>query len=1067
MTNTIKVTKKSETFAVTWGDDVQIKSSGGTDTLYFKDVNQNDVTILKEQEDRNLIITISAEGKEDLKVTLLNYFAKDLKSPAHSVKNYKFEGGNILNIVDSGFITSEDLNFVFYPTKKGVVNGSVINDKIDMSLSEKGLTIDGNNGHDTIIGTNYDDTIYGGNGNDIITGGQGNDLLYGGNGDNTFIFNKNDGNDTIISGKGKDTIVIKEQINELTGYEWINGRDLVLSYGNNDFITIKDFSNGNSSVKTLISEFEDEAGTTKRNEFTLSDHIKYDISGESLSANLKTVNGTKLNDNINLKDFQGTKGLKIYGNDGNDTITGTDYRDTIYGGVGNDSIVGGKGNDKLYGDSGNNTYYFSYGDGVDTIYSGKGNDTVIFNKISGYLENFADLVFEKDKNNLIIKYTDKDSIVISDYFKGKSSINTVKIGDKVLEDFATDVAGKLNKRAFTTNKKGTVWTGTDIGDYISFADDEKTQNGKTIGFVIKTGKGNDFVDAGIGNDTLYGGNGQNNFNFDHGDGNDVLYIGNKNTDTDYIALQNAKVLSAVRKGNDVLITYGKENVEETDTILVKDYYKKKGNVKVTPIPVLDEESEEMANMSGAKSLDKYVNITADKKGKINGSFRNDILVGDDKNNTIYTGVGNDTVNAGLGNDKIYINGNGDKVLTFDTGSGNDTIYGYNKSTSTIVDLKDSADGVQYIKSGNDLIIERSYDEKSDKVTIKDYYKGDNSKLIIKAGNQELEVEDVNVTGTDKSEKIYTVAGDNTIVAGKGNDVINIIGDGKKDVYIKNADGNDTITGIENSTALNIHFEEIDDGVQLEFTKKGNDFIIRRSYSDTKGKAKTATTTITNLFKRGTDGSWLNTDKIHLFVKDDVPVDFDKISIGISGKGKIDGTPFADFILGSKGNDTINSNGGNDYLRGGKGNDTYNVLNLEDNIFIQDEKGNDTLNILNSNSWNVNFIFNVNKDGKFGMNEDNLFLYKDDEALEGWDGTVNSISNGITIEGFNSIEKIKTEDGGYIVTKELNALKEKVTSWLNTNNYDDVQSVLESGNSQDRDDLMAIFNSVDWQGLTIT
>lgn len=146
---------------------------------------------------------------------MLNYFAKDLKSPAHSVKNYKFEGGNILNIVDSGFITSEDLNFVFYPTKKGVVNGSVINDKIDMSLSEKGLTIDGNNGHDTIIGTNYDDTIYGGNGNDIITGGQGNDLLYGGNGDNTFIFNKNDGNDTIISGKGKDTIVIKEQINEL------------------------------------------------------------------------------------------------------------------------------------------------------------------------------------------------------------------------------------------------------------------------------------------------------------------------------------------------------------------------------------------------------------------------------------------------------------------------------------------------------------------------------------------------------------------------------------------------------------------------------------------------------------------------------------------------------------------------------------------------------------------------------------------------------------------------------------------------------------------------------------
>jgi hypothetical protein len=58
----------------------------------------------------------------------------------------------------------------------GTDDGATTADNIDLSMHSKAMTINGNDGADSIIGTSGNDTITGGAGVDIIDGGDGNDV---------------------------------------------------------------------------------------------------------------------------------------------------------------------------------------------------------------------------------------------------------------------------------------------------------------------------------------------------------------------------------------------------------------------------------------------------------------------------------------------------------------------------------------------------------------------------------------------------------------------------------------------------------------------------------------------------------------------------------------------------------------------------------------------------------------------------------------------------------------------------------------------------------------------------
>jgi Ca2+-binding RTX toxin-like protein len=85
-----------------------------------------------------------------------------------------------------------------------------------------------------------------------------------------------------------------------------------------------------------------------------------------------TIEGDSGNDSISVA--QNAAGQKIYGGDGNDTLTGGNGRDYIEGGDGNDVISGGLANDVIYGGGGNDSV--TGGGGNDYLDGGEGNDTL-------------------------------------------------------------------------------------------------------------------------------------------------------------------------------------------------------------------------------------------------------------------------------------------------------------------------------------------------------------------------------------------------------------------------------------------------------------------------------------------------------------------------------------------------------------------------------------------------------------------------------------------------------------------------------------------------------------------
>ena len=63
---------------------------------------------------------------------------------------------------------------------------------------------------------------------------------------------------------------------------------------------------------------------------------------------------------------------------------------------------------------------------------------------------------------------------------------------------------------------------------------------------------------------------------------------------------------------------------------------------------------------------------------VNGGAGNDIITGNNSDNTLNGGTGNDTLNGGLGNDRL-VGGSGNDIFQINTGTGRDVITDYTLS----------------------------------------------------------------------------------------------------------------------------------------------------------------------------------------------------------------------------------------------------------------------------------------------------------------------------------------------------------------------------------------------------
>ncbi|MFO0936356.1 MAG: calcium-binding protein [Gemmataceae bacterium] len=499
------------------------------------------------------------------------------------------------------------------------------------------------------------------------------------------------------------------------------------------------------------------------------------IIGESkvvtITNTLLTVNGKK------YANF-GAETVNLEGSEGNDSLIAPNYTGNVgysaYGG--DDVIVTGSGNDSIYG-----------GDGADSMTTGGGDDFIS--------ADAQDLAFNAGSGNNQMQFfnasgtitVDNSQITVNGAIRPTGTLTRLSI-------FSLDTNDLIDASAFSG------FTG--IYD----------QGGVNT---IKTGQGGSEVMSNSLDNTVYGGNGDDNLIGVNGP-----YI-NAGAGDDQISARFAYTTVIAGDGNDrVVLSTISGNVTMTDSI-------KNDNgliVTFSGIERLETGADVTNDVIDATAFKGYL-VLFDAGGSNTiyaGSGGSTIYLGySNLPNTVYGGAGDDFINAssggaatifgGDGNDTIYGSftygdwldgGAGDDSLTgyggADTiigGDGNDTLIGdYGPDTYPTTLDADLIDG----GNGNDTIFAdgtgpgtQVFGRDGD-----DFIRGGNSTYVEGGNGNDMITCDF---GTDQSNGvIFGGEGDDIIVAlggvklidgGGGNDTITA---GQFDCVIHGGDGNDNI-----------------------------------------------------------------------------------------------------------------------------------------------------------------------------------------------------------------------------------------------------------------------------------
>lgn len=304
---------------------------------------------------------------------------------------------------------------------------------------------------------------------------------------------------------------------------------------------------------------------------------RYDISVSDIllygnNSELNTLLNIYKNTPINYTITGTSSNDSLYGGSGADVVNAGAGNDTIKSGAGNDVVRGGKGKDNIYMQSGNDIAIFASGDGVDTINKGAGADTLRFDNFRNAAALKKGLKFSKSGNDLVLKYTNKDSVKLKNYYKKGvgTTVTTLKaktgaglnfsdLYDTAIFNTYTGKRNKVNK--ITGSSLNDLIKGNNKNDILKGAGGNDQIYGYAGNDTIYAGAGNDKVYGGAGNDKIYAQAGTNII--DAGAGHDTLYAG---TGTDYLkggAGNDTYIVSSLNSltnitdtsGNDMLRVY--------------------------------------------------------------------------------------------------------------------------------------------------------------------------------------------------------------------------------------------------------------------------------------------------------------------------------------------------------------------------------------------------------------------------------------------------------------------------------------------------------------------------------
>lgn len=788
--NSANLTKKNDIVTVesTSGDVVINTRRGGSDILYFKDVNDiSDLEFKHSADTKDLIITVSKSQT----ITVNNYFSNvDGTSTKSTIKNIRLADDKQYSIIGNGLVSTDGITF--NQNKKGVVSGTVFNDIIDKSDVE--ITYGKNN---------KGLTINAGYGNDVITGSKNNDVIVGGKGNNTINvdFTNGFGKDVVKLTKGENLNLAFTKDGSNISYNDSNisytksGNDLVITY----------LGDSNNSV-TIQKYFKNTGANVFFNDVLLSEKFGDDI--------VVSISGRK-------------------------NIYGTSYNDEITASRGNDKIVAGKGDDIIHTNGGTDTIYFSGDYGNDVV------DATSTKKVTLNIKNFDGENFDvqKDSNNKTLIYTSNDgsnSIQYKEFGGNDTADLYIKSGKKTyhVTNSAEDVdnySSKSNNIAFLENNveeyKGS--KNTKLTNYI-YADGETkfNYNGSNDKYIANGVKDNEYnvllntktkleiTDNGGSSDTL-------NLNSAIDDAVllfDVDKDSNLSTDSDLIFVQR-------KQFNYKNIKNFIKTESLSGSIILNDYFDsgaiesvKSNSTDVNMTVWIQNVAKNVGEWLRANG--KYSTVVEclqkGKKSEINqllGIFKSasyKISNGTNFNDEIIVTSGLETINLNGGDDILTFKEgySGHKDITTSTNS-NDTFVFENKTLNELLYSSTAYDADPFIvKQGSDLKIGKSTDDVRDNIedgmnviTVKDFSNKKN-KVTIKALDGSIDVISNNsgtINGTEKNEIIIGTDKNDVITNGGGNDF----------VYLGNGDDEFNIVSSKDKTSGDVDYSSV-------YSEMGND-----------------------------------------------------------------------------------------------------------------------------------------------------------------------------------------------------------------------------------------------------
>ncbi|HEX5341792.1 MAG TPA: calcium-binding protein, partial [Duganella sp.] len=828
--------------------------------------------------------------------------------------------------------------------------------------------------NDKLQGTDGADTLDGGAGADTLIGGLGNDTYAIDNLADVVLEAGNEGRDLVklaLSTAGIYTMAenVEDASMLATGTVAIN----VTGNALDNSIT------GNAAANTLAGgagndTLDGGAGADKLSGGLGNDLYIVSDAGDVVSENLNEGTDTvqtglvtyTLGLNVENLQYTGSAAFTGTGNALDNILIGgskDSKGNKLDGGAGNDSLIGGDGNDSLIGGIGNDTFTASAG--KDTIDGGDGADVLQgLGKFSDYSvnrPNATDTVLTKDGNQIVVRgvetfvFSDGSKSLSevqfnassfsndslngtdgADFIDGGQGVDTMAGGkgdDTYVVDNANDVVQEeggggrdlvqvalaaAGTYKLADNVEDAKVTSANAAVNLTGNELDNALTGNAAANTLLGGDGNDTLDGGAGADKLIGGNG------------DDLYVVDNSGDG--ITENPGEGYDTVRTS---LATYllgaNLEELRYTGT----------------------------AAFSGTGNADGNVMVGGNNGNKLDGGAGADTLTGGSGADSLVGGIGNDsfvgttgkdTVDGGADEDTLTLSGNfADYTVTRSTAT--DTVLTYKNKVDAVtvrnVEVFHFADGdksleqVQYnvpsafndtLSGGNgndslnglggaDTMIgglgNDTYvvDNLGDVVQESDADGGGKDVVQIAlaaAGTYKMAefVEDavvtaaatvaVNVTGNGWDNRITGNAAANTLSGDWGNDTLDggagndkLLGGGGDDVYVV-SDSGDSVTELQ---------DEGTDKVEA----------LVATYA--------LTANVEQLEFRGT-GAFTGTGNL-----------LDNLILGGNGGAKLDGQAGNDTLSGGDGNDSLQGGLGDDVLQAGKGKDTvdggdgYDVLNI--------------------------------------------------------------------------------------------------------------------------------------------